>query len=195
MDAFLENFDVFTYIVMPILIMLARMCDVSIGTMRVIFVSKGYRKLAAFLGFIELLLWLVVGRQVLVKSDNVLHFIAYAAGFGLGNYIGMMIEDKMSIGIVMMRIILRENNTDLLNFLKEHDFGYTVVNGYGAKSEVKVLFSVIQREDVPEILQAIEKFNPKAFYSIEDVRTARAGIFPQKIGKHRLLFRNGRKAK
>ncbi len=63
----------------------------------------------------------------------------------------------------MMRIILRENNTDLLNFLKEHDFGYTVVNGYGAKSEVKVLFSVIQREDVPEILQAIEKFNPKAF--------------------------------
>ncbi len=111
MDAFLENFDVFTYIVMPILIMLARMCDVSIGTMRVIFVSKGYRKLAAFLGFIELLLWLVVGRQVLVKSDNVLHFIAYAAGFGLGNYIGMMIEDKMSIGIVMMRIILRENNT------------------------------------------------------------------------------------
>ncbi len=80
---------------MPILIMLARMCDVSIGTMRVIFVSKGYRKTSrAFLGFIELLLWLVVGRQVLVKSDNVLHFIAYAAGFGLGNYIGMMIEDK-----------------------------------------------------------------------------------------------------
>lgn len=195
MDAFLENFDVFTYIVLPILIMLARICDVSIGTMRVIFVSKGYRKIAAFLGFVELLVWLIVGRQVLVKSDNVLHFIAYAAGFGLGNYVGMLIEDKMSIGIVMVRVILRENNTALLNFLQEHDFGYTLVNGHGAKGDVKVVFSVVQREDVPEILQALEKYNPKAFFSIEDVRTARAGIFPQKIGKHKLFFRNGRKSK
>lgn len=195
MDTFLENFDVFTYIVLPILIMLARICDVSIGTMRVIFVSKGYRKIAAFLGFVELLVWLIVGRQVLVKSDNVLHFIAYAAGFGLGNYVGMLIEDKMSIGIVMVRIILRKDNADLLNFLQEHNFGYTLVDGYGAKSEVKVLFSVVQREDVPDILQALETYNPKAFYSIEDVRTARAGIFPQKLRKHKLFFRNGRKAK
>lgn len=195
MDAFLANFDVFTYIVLPILIMLARICDVSIGTMRVIFVSKGYRKLAAFLGFIELLVWLVVGRQVLVKSDNVLHFVAYAGGFGLGNYIGMVIEDKMSIGIVMVRVILRKESETLLNFFKEHEFGYTIVDGHGAQGAVKVLFSVIQRQDVAEVIHALEIFNPKAFYSIEDVRTSKAGIFPQKTRKRRLLFRNGRKAK
>ena len=195
MDAFLANFDVFTYIVIPILIMLARICDVSIGTMRVIFVAKGYRKIAAFLGFIEILVWLIVGRQVLVKSSNVLHFVAYAAGFGLGNYIGMMIEDKMSIGIVMVRVILRKESEHLLNFFREHGFGYTLVDGRGAQGEVKVLFSVIQRQDVPEIVQAIQTFNPKAFYSIEDVRTSKAGIFPQKNRKRRLFLRNGRKAK
>jgi uncharacterized protein YebE (UPF0316 family) len=190
-----SNVDVQTFVVIPILIMLARICDVSIGTMRVVFIGKGYRKLASVLGFFELIIWLIVGRQVLVKSTSVVHFIAYAAGFGIGNYIGLFIEDKMSIGIVILRIILRKESHELLRFLRDQEIGYTIVDGKGVQGAVKIVFSVLQRQDLPRVIQAINLYNPKAFYSIEDVRTSNAGVFPRKGRKRFLLFRNGRKAK
>ncbi|MBD3325909.1 DUF2179 domain-containing protein, partial [candidate division KSB3 bacterium] len=132
---------------------------------------------------------------VLVKSTSVVHFIAYAAGFGIGNYIGLFIEDKMSIGIVILRIILRKESDELLRFLREQDIGYTIVDGKGVQGEVKIVFSVLQRHDLPRVIKAINLYNPKAFYSIEDVRTSSAGVFPHKEKKRFLLFRNGRKAK
>ena len=196
MESFLSNFDVYSYVVIPLLIVIARICDVSIGTIRVIFISKGYRKLAACLGFLEILLWLFVGRQVLVKSTTVIHFLAYAVGFGIGNYVGLVIEDKMSIGIVMLRIILRKHSKKLLQFLQDHEIGYTIVDGEGAQGNVKILFSVLQRQNLPEVIEAIHTCNPKAFYSIEDVRTSNAGIFPSKSKKRTFhLFQNSRKAK
>jgi uncharacterized protein YebE (UPF0316 family) len=196
MDEFFANFNMYTYVVIPIFIIIARVCDVSVGTVRVIFIAKGYRKLAAFLGVLEILIWIFVGRQVLVKSTNVFHFVAYAVGFGIGNYIGLVIEDKMSIGIVIIRTILREDGTELLTFFKDHDLGYTVVAGEGSQGDVKIVFSVIQRQDLARVVEAIRHYNPKAFYSIEDVRTSSAGVFPRKVGKRKFfLFRNGRKAK
>ncbi len=196
MESFFTNFDVFSYVVLPLLIIFARICDVSIGTIRVMFISKGYRKLAALFGFFEILIWIFVGRQVLVRSTSVIHFIAYAGGFGIGNYIGLLIEDKMSLGIVIIRVILREGSTELLDFLKKNDIGFTIVEGEGAQEDVKIMFSVLPRQNLPKVLQAINRYNPNAFYSIEDVRTVSAGVFPQKQKKQRrFLFRNGRKAK
>ena len=102
----------------------------------------------------------------------------------------------MSIGIVTIRIILRKNSDELLRFLKDHEIGFTVVEGEGAKGNVNIVFSIVQRHDLPKVVGAINLYNPKAFYSIEDVRTLHAGIFPRK-SKNRafLLFSNGRKAK
>jgi uncharacterized protein YebE (UPF0316 family) len=196
MDSLFADFEMYSYIILPLLIMLARICDVSIGTIRVMFIARGYRKLSGLLGFLEIMIWIFVGRQVLVKSTSIIHFIAYAAGFGVGNYIGLWIEDKMSIGIIMIRVILRKGSEELLNFLKEHEIGYTIVDGKGAQSEVKILFSVLQRQDLPEMMQALNRYNPKAFYSIEDVRTSSAGIFPHRPKRRWFhVFKNGRKAK
>jgi uncharacterized protein YebE (UPF0316 family) len=60
--------------------------------------QKAIEKLAALLGFLEVMIWVIVGRQVLVKSTAMIHFVAYAAGFGIGNYIGLVIEHMMSQG-------------------------------------------------------------------------------------------------
>jgi uncharacterized protein YebE (UPF0316 family) len=195
MDRFLADFDTYTYVVIPLFIMFARICDVSIGTLRVLFVSKGYRKLAAFLGFLEVMIWVLVGRQVLVKSTAMIHFVAYAAGFGIGNYIGLVIENMMSLGVVLFMTVLHKSNPEFLNFLKEHKIGFTVVEGEGAQENVKIVFSVVQRENLSKVLQAIKLYSPNAFYSIEDIRAANAGIFPRK-SKHTFhLFNNKRKAK
>ena len=194
MNGLLADFDMYTYVVIPLFIMFARICDVSIGTLRVMFISKGYRTLAAVLGFLEVMIWVVVGRQVLVKSTAMIHFVAYAAGFGIGNYVGLVIENLMSLGVVLFMTVLHKSSPELLDFLKEHDIGFTVVEGEGLEDNVKIVFSVVQRENLPKVLQAVRLFCPKAFYSIEDIRAAKAGKFPRKK-QQSLFFTNKRKTK
>jgi uncharacterized protein YebE (UPF0316 family) len=96
-------FDSFwwTWVLLPLLIFMSRILDQSIGTMRLIFVSKGYRYIGPILGFFEVIIWLLAITQVLQHLNNPLSYIAYGAGFGMGNYIGIRLEEKLSIGTVL----------------------------------------------------------------------------------------------
>jgi hypothetical protein len=98
--------EVYAWVVLPILIFLARVIDVSLGTLRIIFIARGRRKLAPLLGFFEVLIWIVVVSQVMQNLHSPLSFIAYAAGFATGNYVGMWIEDKLAIGTLIVRVIV-----------------------------------------------------------------------------------------
>ena len=91
-----------------VLIFLARICDVSIGTMRIIFVSKGKRNIAPILGFFEVLIWITAISKIMENLDNYVNFIAYAAGFATGNFVGMIIEEKLAMGILMIRVFAND---------------------------------------------------------------------------------------
>ena len=103
--------DLFSYVLMPLLIFLARICDVSIGTMRIIFVSKGKRNIAPILGFFEVLIWITAISKIMQNLDNYVNYIAYAAGFATGNFVGMIIEEKLAMGIQMIRVFAHERGT------------------------------------------------------------------------------------
>ena len=94
MDTSFFDSDLFSYVLMPLLIFLARICDVSIGTLRIIFVSKGKKNIAPILGFFEVLIWITAISKIMQNLDNYINYIAYAAGFATGNLIGMIIEEK-----------------------------------------------------------------------------------------------------
>lgn len=160
----------FTYIILPILIFCARIVDVSLDTMRVIFVTKGYRWLAPTLGFIQVLIWLVAITQIMKNLSNVFCYIAYAGGFAAGNFIGMYIERKMALGVVLIRIITRNEASELLAYLKSHNYGVTAIDAEGLFGKVKILFTIIKRADIEDVIASIKRFNPQAFYTIEDVR-------------------------
>jgi uncharacterized protein YebE (UPF0316 family) len=157
-------------VILPIIIFLARICDVSIGTVRIIFVAKGYKGRSALLGFIEVLLWIVVIAQIMQTANNLISYIAYAGGFAMGNYFGMLIEEKLSIGNVIVRIISTQNTSPLISSLKENNFRLTFLSGSGSYGEVKILFTVVKRKKLKKLINIIKEFNPKAFYSIEDIR-------------------------
>jgi uncharacterized protein YebE (UPF0316 family) len=169
----------FTWVVLPLLIFLSRIADQSIGTMRLIFVSKGYKLYAPLLGFFEVIIWLVAVSQILQHMNNVLYYIAYGAGFAAGNYIGILLEEKISLGTVAVRIIPTFETNDLVNYLKENNFGLTMVNAEGTRGPVKMLFLIMPRKQVKKLVDIINKFNPHAFYSIEDVKSAKHGIIRQ----------------
>jgi uncharacterized protein YebE (UPF0316 family) len=174
--------DIFTWVILPILIFLARICDVSIGTVRIVYVSKGLKVFASILGFIEVSIWIMAISQIMKHLNNPVCFLAYGAGFATGNYIGIMLEEKLSLGIVIMRIIPRDDATELISYLKSENFGLTVVDGEGSVGKVKVIFSVIQRQDINKVVSIINCYNPNAFYSVEDVKVVKEGIFKKGQG-------------
>ncbi|MDP2982426.1 MAG: DUF2179 domain-containing protein [Candidatus Latescibacter sp.] len=164
------NSNTFIYVILPILIFCSRIVDVSIGTMRVIFVTKGYRWLAPFCGFFEVLIWLIAVTQIMKNLSNVFCYIAYAGGFATGNFVGMYIEQHMALGTVLIRVITKNEAQELLDYFKSRNYGVTVVDAEGLFDKVKILFTVIKRSDIPDVIDSIKRFNPQAFYTIEDVR-------------------------
>src|SRR5512136_1275959 len=112
-EAFVST-DLFTYVVLPILIFCARICDVSLGTIRVIFVSRGYRYLAPVLGFFEISIWLLAIGQIMRNLNNWTAYLAYAAGFALGTFVGITLEERLSIGMVIVRVITKRDCSPLI---------------------------------------------------------------------------------
>lgn len=171
------NTDIFSWIVLPILIFLSRIIDVSIGTIRIIFVSRGKKNLAPFLGFFEVMVWIVAISQIMKHLDNIACYVAYAAGFAMGTFVGMILEEKLAIGMLVIRVILVKDECRLMERLHNAGFGVTVVDAKGANGDVKIVYTIIKRKELEEALEIITMCNSKAFYSIEDARTVNQGIF------------------
>jgi len=172
--------EIFSFVILPIMIFCARICDVTMGTIRVIFISKGIRYLAPVIGFFEVIIWLLAIGQVMNNLTNVVSYIAYGAGFASGTYIGMVIEEKISLGLTSVRIITKEDPADLMNYLRTHDYGVTSIDGEGATGKVKMVFTIIKRQDLPHVISIIKQFNPTAFYSVEEVKSVAEGVFPER---------------
>jgi len=175
-----------SWIVLPLLIFVARICDVSMGTIRVIFITRGYKYLAPAIGFFEVGIWLLAIREIMANLTVPLYFVAYAAGFAAGTFIGLYISERLTLGKVIMRVITRKDAKDLLAHLDERGLGYTAFDARGHNGKVKVLFMILDAEDVGTVTAEIKRFNPRAFYSIEDVRQVNEGIFPSH--RHRIPF-------
>jgi uncharacterized protein YebE (UPF0316 family) len=170
----------FSYVVMPLLIFMARICDVSIGTMRIIFVSKGKRNIAPFLGFFEVLIWIIAISKIMQNLDNYINYVAYAAGFATGNFVGMIIEEKLAMGIQMIRVFAHEKGLELVQALNVKGYGATVVEAQGARGNIHLIYTIINRNELANVLDVITIFNPKTFYTIEDIITVNEGIFTLK---------------
>lgn len=190
---------IYAWVVLPLLIFLARICDVSLGTIRVIFVSRGYRYLAPVLGFFEISIWLLAIGQIMRDLNNIATYFAYAGGFAAGTFAGMWLEDRLSIGTVLVRVITKENASGLVQRLKAASYGLTTVSGTGSHGPVVLIFTIVRRSDLPDVIRHIRDFNPQAFYTIEDIREAREVVFPAERGAHRFfgtgllsLFRKGK---
>lgn len=183
MDLFDGN--LFTYFILPLLIVLARISDVTIGTIRIVMVAKGQKMIAPVLGFFEVLIWLIAISKIIENLDNWVCYVAYGLGFALGNYIGMIIEERVAVGIVQLQIITRADASLLIGKLKEKGFGITHQEAHGAIEEVAVIYSIIKRTELAQVVELIRKYNPHAFYSIADVRFVNKELYSAINPMHR----------
>jgi uncharacterized protein YebE (UPF0316 family) len=175
----LPDTNIFNYVILPILIFCARITDVTIGTFRIVMVAKGQKYIAPLLGFFEVGIWIIVISKIMQSMDNWICIIAYASGFATGNFIGLLIEDKIAMGIVKIQIITVKTATDLINSLVASGYGITHHEANGANGKVSIIYSFINRKQIPVIIDMIRKHNPDAFYTIEDVKYVNRGIIPE----------------
>lgn len=170
----------FTWVIVPLLIFLARVSDVTLGTIRIVFVSKGFKLLAPILGFFEVFIWLLAMSKVIQNLDYWLYYVAYSAGFAVGNYVGLIIEERLALGYINLRIITMDSPEKLISRLSGEGFGVTSTPAMGSRSNVNIINCVLRRSDYKKVAQIIIDCNPKAFYTIEDIRAANQGVFPSK---------------
>ena len=176
MEAFLSS-PFYGYLLLPFIICISRVADVSLGTLRIVAITKGFRILAAALGFFEVLIWITVITHIMDKlNGNYLYLVAWAIGFAIGNYIGICIEERLALGTVIVRVIMADAWQDLIEKLKHHDYRFTIIDGYGRRGQVKIIFAILKRSSLNTFVNYIHEINPSAVYTVEDVKLARGGI-------------------
>ncbi|MCF6357835.1 MAG: DUF2179 domain-containing protein [Draconibacterium sp.] len=179
LDTFYDGY-LFTYFILPALIFLSRIIDVTIGTVRIVMVSKGQKYWAPILGFFEVLIWLIAISKIFQNLDNWVCYVTYAAGFATGNYIGLLLEERLAVGIVKIQIITRKKANKLIKNLIDAGYGITHHPAQGSSEEVSIIYSIINRKEIHNVEEIVMTTNPKAFYSVEDVKSVNKGIFPGK---------------
>lgn len=176
------------YVILPLLIFLARICDVSISTIRIIFVMNGNRVIAPILGFFEALIWLLAIGQIFNNIDNVWSYIAYASGFATGTFVGLTLEEKLAYGKVVLRLFAPNEVDDLIVFLEENNYRYSILDAAGRKGKVNIVFMVVNRDSLKHLIAGIDILHPKAFYTIEGVKQVSEEIYSN-AETNRSLFR------
>jgi uncharacterized protein YebE (UPF0316 family) len=164
-------------VILALAIFFARILDVSLGTVRTIVVFRGHRLLAAVIGFFEIVIWVIAAGQVLKNLDAWYLIVAYAGGFGAGNYIGIWLEAKLAIGREMVSAISFRADGGLAKLLRERGFRAIDVDAdMGRGPAVDLVITVTRRRRVPELLRTILEADPEAQYSISDIKMAHEGF-------------------
>lgn len=163
--------------VQALFIFLARIIDVSMGTLRTILLVKGNRKIASALGFFEVMIFLIVLGNVVGNINKPILIIAYCGGFACGNLIGGILEEKLSLGRVSAEVILKENIEETIQMLRKEGFGVTVFEGMGLESKSYALNIILERKNIKKFREIIKDIDPNAFITIFDIRSSAGGHF------------------
>jgi uncharacterized protein YebE (UPF0316 family) len=159
----------------PILIFCLRIVDVSLDTMRVLFVVRGQRAVAASLGFFQALVWIIAVGNAIKHLDSWWHILGYAGGYGTGTLVGITIERALAYGLATVRIVSPHGGVEIAEALRDRGYGVTEVRGYGRDGGVEIVDSVVQRQHLREVLDIVDRWDPSAFVTVEEPRILKGG--------------------
>jgi len=159
------------------IIFISRVIDVTIGTFRVQMIVRRKKIIAAILGFIEVLIFILIVSKVLKDIGNWLNVLAYCSGFAAGNVGGIFISEKISKEIISIGIISKNKWQEIENKLREEGFGVTRSIGYGKDGEVEILRIICEREYFPKVKDISLELDRKAFITSYLLTEKHGGVF------------------
>jgi len=170
--------DAYPYL-LPFIIFFGRIVDVTLGTLRIIFVSKGEKYLAPIIGFFEVFIWIVVISEIFDGASGFVAYFSYAGGYAAGNFVGILIEQRIAFGIILCRVYTTKNGKELVSLLNKQNFGATLIHGSGSLGEIDIIETVLDRKMLKKVDKIFISFDKNVFYVAEDVRSKQRGIFPK----------------
>ena len=163
-----------------VVIFCLRVVDVSCDTMRVLFTVRGRRGIAGFLGFFQALIWIFAVGTAIRYLDSWFHILGYAGGYAAGTMAGITIERAVAYGLSTVRIMSRHGGVEIAEALRERGYGVTEIAGFGREGRVEIINSVVQRAHLSEVMDIVDRFDPKAFVTAEDPKILRGGSFAER---------------
>jgi len=157
----------FDTIIGAIVIMLMRVCDVSIGTIRTILIVQGKKYLAGVSGFFEVLIWVFAIRFIFQHLDNYANLFGYATGFALGNILGIALEQRIGFGFAQLNIISRHYTDLITNKLRQSKYGVTILPGEGGSGGVSIIVVITSRKNQKNVIHLVESVDKEAFITIQ----------------------------
>lgn len=165
----------------PLLIFCLRVTDVSMATVRVLLIVRNAKWIVPLIGFFEVSLWVIAVSAVVQNLHSPLHVVGYAGGFATGNFVGMLIEERLALGLATMRTMVKQGGAELATALRETGFAVTEQEGRGRDGPVEVLYSVIARRKIGPYISVVEHVAPGSFLVVDEPRAIRGGfMFPRR---------------
>lgn len=154
-----------------------RVIDMSLDTIRLLFVVRGRKMLAWILGFFQAAVFIIAISSVLTNEQNVLTIVGYAAGFATGNVIGMWIEERLAIGHIHLTIVSSTRGAAITDMLREHGYAVTEISGRGLNGMVTLLHVDVMRRKLDSVQKLVRETDSDAFITAEDMRPIRRGFW------------------
>lgn len=158
------DLDIAWYV--PFLIFLARVGDVSIGTVRTILVISGRPYVSAALGFVEVVIWVLAVGGVISNLTNPFALLGYAGGFATGVVVGMTIENRIALGHRIVRVISANMAINLSQQLRDAGYRVTRLEGSGRSGPVEFAFMVVRRRELPSLRKVLAAIDPACYVSV-----------------------------
>jgi uncharacterized protein YebE (UPF0316 family) len=159
------------------LIFALRVADMTLDTLRVLFVMRGKKRTAWVLGFFQSAIFILAIGKVLTQINNPLNLIGYAAGFATGNVVGMIIEERIAVGHILISIISPRRGSAIVTQLRQNGYAVTELAGRGKDGMVSILNCSVLRKQVDPVQQLVNEVDPEAFITLEDVRPLMHGFW------------------
>ena len=162
-------------------IFLARVCDVSLATIRTLMVVRGQKLYAALIGFFEVIIYILALGKIFSDLANPLNLLSYALGYATGNYVGTYLEEKLAVGIFTAQVITLRDPWELTGILRNKGYGVTVIEGEGREGRRYILQIILKRKRFRDLQKIIEEWDTEVFYTIFDARLTQGGVLTPKI--------------
>jgi uncharacterized protein YebE (UPF0316 family) len=174
--------DWWSIIGIGLLIMLARMTDVSIGTMRVISVVDGRMKMAFWLGFLEVIVWIsVISVTLKYIEEEPLLALFFALGFSIGNVLGILLERKIPLGNLTLRVVGGEDVRTIASQIREIGLHATVLKGEGREGECLMMFTFMPKKYLKQVMKILEPMRDRIFYTLDYGGSSNQVLLPNSV--------------
>lgn len=158
-----------TVVVTFCLIVLARIVDVTLDTIRTVAIVQGRRMFAATLGFFQAVVYILAIAKVLLNTDHPVYALAYGLGFASGTFLGITIEQRLAFGRQLVALITQKG-IEVAKALRGSGYRLAEVKGHARDGDLTIVYVEIQRRLAQRLIREASAVDDNCFCIVHDIR-------------------------